>query len=551
MNEDLPINQDAAELERLDQPDDLYADVIHDFDEEDWDTGFDDEELNPRMDLLDQSFNAQQSVEEWDILSVGRRPKDYMTGDCLFASLFRDRRVPWFRRYIKRPSPWMEVLVAHIEDKADRQRALRYVVLHYLHKLHLVRLMDFYARTQDAVWEDDAWVPGTLQRVWNCTPYTVEVARADGDDLPLRACNMPRLCPWCHARKVVKLYEALQTGPLNRPNLVCLLLGKADPFAERMGGIDGSYNHADWYMYIHGGEVRGHWGRYFGRSRDRLRRTTKILGESLSVAAMGLGFHSGIWTCQLGSAQLESGQRTFLYDVSLIAEIDQTTINRMPGNNGEEAFRGGFEDVSLVEGSASLQVLWLPLPPNSPNGLRVALAGSSVRYAVTKLGLKPNWFGTDEGRFTGIQGALSWQPTILFDDQLWFTYAEAVKNQPLYHAFGTWKKSLSGGMKEQTMSESRKFQVAQVKRITVQREQATRRRQQKGNQARETEAQDRRERVLPLARALWARVITETSSARGRPPRRKRLEELLIEQNVRLSRRDLVWLMQQLGSSAD
>jgi hypothetical protein len=463
-----------------------------------------------------------------------------MARDCLFGALFRDHRVPWFRRYVRKPSPWMQALVAHLPDGTDRGQALRYVALHFLHKLHLARLMDYLAHAEGG-YDADPGAGKTLRRLWDCTPYGVEVVRAGDGGKPRPGCNLARLCPWCHARKVAWLYEVLSRGPLRGPDALYLFLGKGEPFAERMGGVDGSYREVDWNDYAHGPKVRGHWGRYFGRDRRRLAHTRRVLAECLMFQAEVIGLRDGMWTHQLGSAQLENGQRTFLHDLALVAAVDDATLDGMPQDEEGKVFWGGRELTGLPDADAALEVLWLPLDLRRPAALRVALAGSSAGYAVSELGLPQEWFGTPGDHPIGVRGALSWQPTFLLDDQLWFDYAGAVKGQRLYRPFGAWGHSMAAAAAEARSSVSRKFGKAQSRRFAQDR-------QQQGNRRRSREVQQRREGLLAVARDVWPEVLAVISGGPGRPARRKRLEELLSGRGVSPSRRDLDWLMGQLGT---
>jgi hypothetical protein len=119
---------------------------------------------------------------------------DFMARDCLFGTLFRDHRVPWFRRYVKKSSPWMEALVSHLPKKADRNQALRHVILHFLHKLHLLRLIDFLAKAENGSEVVDPGVTRTLSRLWKCTPDGVEVEHVNiGLELPSQGpARLPR-----------------------------------------------------------------------------------------------------------------------------------------------------------------------------------------------------------------------------------------------------------------------------------------------------------------------------------------------------------------------
>jgi hypothetical protein len=510
--------------------------------------GWDDDDLptdagpsGEEPEMIATAPDARASVEEWHIRSVGHRPTDFMARDCLFGSLFRDHRVPWFRRYVKKPSTWMKSLVGHLENETDRGQALRYVVLHFLHKLHLSRLMGFLNEQEQTYGPLDPYPARTLGRLWNCTPYGVEVVRVGAGGRPSPGCNLSRLCPWCHARKVAQLDQVISEGPLSRGGTRYLFLGKARPFPERMGGVDGTYREVDWDDYARGGKVRGHWGRYFGRDRARLAHTRRVLAASLMEQASLIGLRDGIWTHQLGSAQLENGQRTFLHDVAMISGVDTDWIDRTPTDEDGTIFWGGIEHSALPDIDAALEVLWLPLPLDRPGALRVALAGSSVGYAVSKLDLPPEWFGTPDEHRSGIPGALSWQPTMPFDDQIWFAYAEAVKNQPLYRPFGTWRKSMAAVAADLRSSIDRKFKVAQAKRFAQDR-------QQRGNRRRGREANDRRAELLEVALPLWPVVLAEPPTGRGRPGHRRRLAQLLVEQGTFPSRRDLDWLMKRLSS---
>jgi hypothetical protein len=83
----------------------------------------DDDEGDDYLDPFDAGMepDARGAVAQWKIVAVGHRPEDFLARDCLYASLARDHRVPWFRRYLKKPADWMEALTVHLKDKADRR----------------------------------------------------------------------------------------------------------------------------------------------------------------------------------------------------------------------------------------------------------------------------------------------------------------------------------------------------------------------------------------------------------------------------------------------
>ncbi len=477
--------------------------------------------------------DAKGAVERWKIVAVGHRPQDYLARDCLYAALLRDRRVPWFRRYLNRPESWMEALVAHLPNTRDRRQALQCVVLDYLHKLHLARL---FPALSDPWGEEDEETK-LFRRVWRCAPYTVQVVRRNGGRKNVRGCGYARLCPWCHARKVVQLYHCLSDGPMKNPNLEYLFLGKCVPFAEPMGGVDGSRHQADWQDYA-GGEVRGHWGRYYGRDPERLARTREVLAKALMGQAADIGLRDGMWTHQLGSAQLENGQRTFLHDVALIAQVDEDVMDRMPRDKEGKVFWGGNEVTGLPNVDAHLEVRWLALPVCKPAALRIALAGSSMKYSVAKQGLPEEWFRNEGGYSTGVSGALSWQPTFLLDDQMWFAYERATRNQKLYRPFGSWGKSLARATQESRTTTDRKFGRAQANRLA--------RDQQQKENGRQAQVAARRDELFKVAQELWPQALSRPTTGKGRPPHRATLDGLLRERGVVASQRDLSWAMSRL-----
>src|SRR5262249_54097375 len=398
----------------------------------------------------------------WRIVAIGHRPKDFLGRDCLYGSLWRDHRVPWFRRYLKKPAPWMEALVDHLGDKSDRRQALQCVVLDYLHKLHLARLYPILQYQYGEGCEHNLF-----RRLWRCTPYTVQVERRNGGKKNIRGCGYARLCPWCHARKVVQLYEVIRQGPLKQTGGKYLLLGKPKPFAEPFCGIDGSWEQADWLSYTQGETVRGHYSRYFGCVPGRAAETRKVLAKALLDAATDLGAENGLLTHQLGSAQLKSGQRTFLHDLGLIAELNEEKAQDLQSMAGEDPLWKGIAPLESLK-ALELRIRWLLLPADHSSALRVALAGSSSKFLRKRLGLLEN----DAAYSAGIEGALSWQPTFLFDDEMWFPYLQEIQNRRLHRPFGSWRGSMTAAAADARKSIDRKFKEVQAERHARKRQQA-------------------------------------------------------------------------------
>ncbi len=161
-----------------DAADDYEADDADERDVEDEGEDADDSYLDPWDAGVEP--DAKAAVERWRIVAVGRRPQDFLARDCLYGSLLRDRRLPWIRKYLKRPDDWMQALAAHLPDKSDRRQALRYVVLVYSHKLHLARLyLDL------AYQYGEGYETNLFRRLWRCARTR---CRSNGEAAAGRTC---------------------------------------------------------------------------------------------------------------------------------------------------------------------------------------------------------------------------------------------------------------------------------------------------------------------------------------------------------------------------
>jgi hypothetical protein len=339
------------------------------------------------------------------------------------------------------------------------------------------------------------------------------------------------------------LYEFIRQGPLKQPGGKYLLLGEPKPFAEPFCGIDGSWEHNDWLSYTQGETVRGHFSRYFGCFPGRAAETRNVLAKALLDAATDLGAENGLITHQVRSAQLASGQRTFLHDLGLIAELNVEAardLQSMVSNSSLWMSSEPLESVKALE----LQIRWLLLPADHSSSLRVALVGSSMSNLRKHLGLHEEGSETEAGHSAGIQGALSWQPTFLLDDEMWFPYVQEIQNRRLYRPLGSWSVSMTVAAADARKSIDRKFQIVQAERHA-------RKRQQAGNRQKSREVEKRRTVLLNVAQELWSQVVMEEPRRPGRPGHRKRLAELLTAQGMVFTHRDLRWLMQMLAPPTD
>ena len=149
-------------------------------------------------------FDPTAAVKAWRIVDVGRRPLDFLMRDNLFGSLIRDPRAFEFQRLLRRPEPWMEETLSHLAPGKARQ-ALPVVVLDYVHKRLLASL--FCPADTGRPFEETIEEFG---RLWACPPTGALLEKRTGrGKAKMLLCGAKRLCPWCHSREVVRLYEAL------------------------------------------------------------------------------------------------------------------------------------------------------------------------------------------------------------------------------------------------------------------------------------------------------------------------------------------------------
>jgi hypothetical protein len=514
--------------------------------DEDWDAGGEEISyplLDPTIDpeyagLYDcDPFDTDpvRSVQDWEIVAFGNRPRDHMVRDCLFASLFRDRRATMFHTYARRPSQWMESAAAHLPSD-DRPKAHQFLALHLLHKRHLARLLMIPAH------DEDARIYDVLRRIWCCPPVGA-LMRHRGGTLP-PVCGLARHCPWCFARKVVSLHRVLGRALLADPKGKYLLLGKAEPFAEPEGGLEGECSAQDWRERMSSPRVfkRGGWCNacYYGRDPARiLHRRGQLMAALADNAtwrlAGGLVFH------QLGSSQGENGSRTFLHDLAVLGVVEGDFVERRAAEDGDPQW--GTRSVAVIEGTrVGFNVNWFSFLAADPQALRTALAGCSLGYPAPSLVMGRdlhNWRGYPEG----LNGALSWQPTFLLDDHMSTAYFPATRKQPLYRPFGSWAERFRQEVAAERETTSQKFQ-------RLQQGYRAKRGQQKGNRARQRTAEDRRTKLLQAAQDVWPAVLAEPAPARGRPAHRKHLKERLDALGLSVSQRDLAWVMQSLQPGA-
>ena len=139
------------------------------------------------------------------ISAMGRRPKDHMDRDLLLASLLRDRRLRMFRKQCLTLPAWAPAVPENIPANFQH-RAQALIMLGCTHQ-HLIERM----RASIDLAADPCKAEQILKAMEACPPRGALFSRTDLDTA--HPCGYARLCPWCHARSVQRLYGRLLAGP--------------------------------------------------------------------------------------------------------------------------------------------------------------------------------------------------------------------------------------------------------------------------------------------------------------------------------------------------
>jgi hypothetical protein len=159
-----------------------------------------------------------------------------------------------------------------------------------------------------------------------------------------------------------------------------------------------------------------------------------------------MGLVGGITTHQVGPWKGADGQLGHRHQLGLLGEIIFTDDNekRQFFTEIQEYFKPSRPGLINVMGIPQ-PIEFIFSPANHPSTMRSLLAGSSVSYPIANL---PLIRGTTEPKARrlddGIPGVLSLQPTCLFNDMMWWRFANATRGIKLFSPFGTWKKYFAG-----------------------------------------------------------------------------------------------------------
>jgi hypothetical protein len=148
----------------------------------------------------------------WRIAAYGRRPIDYMARDLLFGSLGRDYRARVFNRLRSDLPEWIKVVSRRSDAESESGQSPKMMYSHFLLRaIHTRHLAELALRSKGETRPEEL---KQIRMLDSCRPVGLLYER-DGAEaqIPHRPCWHARACPWCHCRKVVRLYRELLAGP--------------------------------------------------------------------------------------------------------------------------------------------------------------------------------------------------------------------------------------------------------------------------------------------------------------------------------------------------
>jgi hypothetical protein len=110
---------------------------------------------------------GRQAVADWQIISVGRRPIDYMGRDLLIGSWLRDGRLWPMRRFSNSCPQWAGEMTLELRSKPVlRKQAIQVIGANFLQMAHLARMKEM---------ADGAQAEVLIERLSSCWPYGLEL----------------------------------------------------------------------------------------------------------------------------------------------------------------------------------------------------------------------------------------------------------------------------------------------------------------------------------------------------------------------------------------
>ncbi len=352
-------------------------------------------------------------VARWKFAGYGKRPVNHVGRDLLFGSLAREYRAWPYRELRRQPPDWAAPAFEPAwSDTSDTPRRVLndHVALRLVHELSLARLVDEGGSRMTQEHHD------VINDLYACRPVGLAMAWHEHDGRRHDyLCWRNRQCPWCHCRKVVRLYLKLVAGACDPREGRNKLLVMAKIRVEEDQVESDTLTPA-----------------LVARASDRWKPELLQFGRRLGMVGGMLSHQVGPFVAA-GSGAIAS----FRHEISLLAEgrcevggkWSQAGFDRV----GELAGFGGTASpqpfLSVEAGNRAIPVEVTAMPMASRMATRWLLAGSAGH---------PMWgdpsrvtIGRNAGSRThegnhaayqgvGVDGALALQPTFLYTFQQFF-----------------------------------------------------------------------------------------------------------------------------------
>lgn len=330
------------------------------------------------------------------ISTMGNRPQDHMDRDLLLASLLRDHRLRMFRKQCLKLPAWASAIPESVPTNYHR-RAQQLIILGSMQQCLIEKMRDTIHVAADRN-EGDRM----LNAMEACLPRGALFTRTMAD--PGRACGRGRLCPWCHARSVQRLYRQLIEGPCTSDKLAEKHLVVLRTRVEDGEELDAQQVHS----------VRDDY-------RFRLRQVAREIGMQGGVI-----IHQVTpWIPQYDRRQ--DRHRVFAHVFTMIGVVDSQEIG-----NFSQTIDNACSDGWIGEHETKT------LPAATRHALRYLLFGSSYKFDSSELGIVAN---DPRKLIYGIQGAAALEPWFLFTPRQAWSYATAMHGTRLFDTFGNWRPS--------------------------------------------------------------------------------------------------------------
>ena len=336
--------------------------------------------------------------------TMGNRPQDHRDRDLLLGSLLRDDRTRKFRDYAAELPVWAPSLPKGW-PKEFIQQGQQLIMLGVSQQQFLSKL-----RRSIELAENRDQAERMLNAVRDCMPRGALFDRRDEHDRG-RPCGYSKLCLWCHARNVERIYRRLMEGPCSKERLEgkSLVMVRLNSYNPTCGGAS----------LLDGTEVQ--------ELRERGKGSAKSVADDLEL-------DGGIVFYQFGPKRVYGPRATvvdevFCHEVTMIGESKSITPDQV-----REYDDSGY-DVLCV-------------PAETPHTLRYFLFGTSFEFPVQRI----EGLVATSNRFTkrGIQGAASLQPWFLFNETQAWSYLDVTAGTRLCDTFGTWRKNGRTAAKTET-----------------------------------------------------------------------------------------------------